>query len=206
MREFVLFSREAPTKPFFVNDLVKANRMDIVARSISNALFISFGIRKNVTFYASLNGPPDPPVMIKFLGSELKGMFIDEKSIAIVINKALKKSNKNEEGKVMEGVYVSKTPLETLIREKSSEGKRIVYLDREGEDIKNFKLIGEEVFVIGDRKGLPNKTIKFLERFGAKPISLGRIEYLASHCITILNYELDRMKFDFKEDFLKTQA
>lgn len=195
MREYVLLSREALTKPFFVNDLVKANRMDIVARSVSNAMFISFGIRKDVIFYASLNGPPDPPVLVTFVGSELKDIFIDEKSVGIKINEALKKVRRDQEVKVSEGVYVSKKPFETLIREKVSQGKRLVYLDREGIDVREFKFEGNELFIIGDRKGLPLKIAKFIERFGATPLSLGKIEYLASHCITILNYELDRLKF-----------
>ncbi|HLI45805.1 MAG TPA: tRNA (pseudouridine(54)-N(1))-methyltransferase TrmY [Geobacterales bacterium] len=194
MREFVLFSRTGLTRPFFVNDLVKANRMDIVARSVSNALFISFGIRKNVTFYVSLNGPPQPPVLITFKGDELKGMFIDEKSVGIRINEALKKVQKQGEINVSEGIYVSKKPFEVLIKEKTNEGKKLIYLDKEGIDIKNYRFTGNEMFIIGDKKGLPLKVTKFLERIGAEKISLGRIEYLASHCITILNYELDRLK------------
>jgi len=194
VREFILFSREGLTRPFFVNDLVKANRMDIVARCISNALFISFGIRKDVNFYVSLNGPPEPPVLITFKGSELKNIFIDEKSVGIKINEALKSVKKGIEVNVSEGIYVSKKPFETLIREKIGEGKRIVYLDIEGKDIEEFHFNGNEVFVIGDKRGLPHKTIKFLERLGAEPLSLGKIEYLASHCITILNYELDKLK------------
>jgi len=194
VREFVLFSRTGLTRPFFVNDLVKANRMDIVARSVSNALFISFGIRKNVTFYVSLNGPPQPPVLITFKGDELKGMFIDEKSVGIRINEALKKVQKQGEINVSEGIYVSKKPFEVLIKEKTNEGKKLIYLDKEGIDIKNYRFTGNEMFIIGDKKGLPLKVTKFLERIGAEKISLGRIEYLASHCITILNYELDRLK------------
>lgn len=168
--------------------------MDIVARCVSNALFISFGIRKDVIFYASLNGPPQPPVLIKFIGSELKNIFIDEKSVGIKINEALKKVRKDKEVLVSEGIYVSKKPLETLIREKYSEGKRLIYLDREGKEIREMKIEGNEVFFIGDRKGLPEKTIKFLKRFGAESVSLGSVEYLASHVIAILNYELDRLK------------
>jgi tRNA pseudouridine-54 N-methylase len=33
-----------------------------------------------------------------------------------------------------------------------------------------------------------------VERFAHEKISLGPISYLASHCITILHYELDKRK------------
>ncbi|MEM5805493.1 MAG: hypothetical protein QW156_03190 [Candidatus Aenigmatarchaeota archaeon] len=47
-------------------------------------------------------------------------------------------------------------------------------------------------FILGDHLGLNRNEEKFLKRVGVKKISLGKIEYLASHCITIVHYELDR--------------
>jgi len=191
MREFLLFFRRGLTKPFNINDLVNSNRMDIVARCVTNALFISHMIRRDTNFYVSLNGPPRPPVLIKFIGKELQGMFLDEKSVASKINLALKKVKEDQEVKVSEGIYVRKQSFESFLKELSNE-RKFIYLDEEGEDIRNINFQGNELFIIGDIKGIPKKVEKFIERFNVLKVSLGKISYLASQAIILVHYELDR--------------
>jgi Uncharacterized conserved protein len=193
--EFALFARKALTKPFNLEDLVGANRMDLVARTASNALFYSHGIRKDVIFYASLNGPPRPPLLIKFEGSKIRGIFQDEKSIAKIINDCIKKAASSKEVEVYEGVYVSKKSFEDLI--KSAKDKTIYYLHEKGADIRKTEIVENSLFVLGDHIGIPKKTENFIERMGAIKISLGPLSYLSSQCVTIVLNEIDRRKYNF---------
>lgn len=193
MREFILFARKALTKPFDLNNLPKANRMDVIARCITNALFVSYAIRKDTNFYVSLNGPPNPPVLIKFIGNEIQNIYLDERSIAEKINKALKKVNPLKEVKVSEGIYVSKKSFESFLKEKGKE-KKFILLDRKGKDLRNFNFKGNELFIIGDHKGFPKTIEKFIKKFGSEKISLGPLDYLSSHCIILIHNELDRKR------------
>lgn len=195
MYEFILYARKALTKPFNLEDLVGANRMDLVARTISNALFFSHGIRKDVIVYASLNGPPRPPLLIKFDGSKVHGIFQDEKSIAKIINDCLKKAIKYNEAQVYEGIYVSRKSFEEFL--KSCKNKTVYYLHEKGEDIRKIDIKNYCLFIIGDHLGLPKKSEKFIERIGAIKISLGPISYLSSQCVTIVLNEIDRKKYNF---------
>jgi len=54
------------------------------------------------------------------------------------------------------------------------------------------KLKEDSVFVLGDHLGLPKKEEMFVARFEHEKISLGTTSYLASQCITVLHYELDK--------------
>ena len=194
MREFIVFARKAWTKPFNLNDLASAGRMDVIARCVSSALFISYAIRKDTNIYISLNGPPNPPVLLKFFGDRLKGVYYDERSVAGKINEALKKIDETEEKKEIEvskGFLVSKQSFENFLKKKALE-RKIVYLHEEGKDIREIEFSGNEIFVVGDHKGLPKKTEVFLEKLGAEKVSLGPLSYLASHCIVIVHNELDR--------------
>ncbi|MBS3107721.1 tRNA (pseudouridine(54)-N(1))-methyltransferase TrmY [Candidatus Woesearchaeota archaeon] len=190
MREFILRALKAKTKGFNVNDLVNAGRMDIVARCVSNALFVAGDVRKDVVFHAVLEGADDPPRTITFIGAEVRGLDYDEKSIACKINEALVKGKqlKREEFLVLEpGIKISKLSFESLIRER----KNVFYLHSKGEKISDFKFSENVVFVFGDYIGMPRKTEGLLDRIGAIRISLGKKELFAASCVTIVNYELD---------------
>jgi tRNA (pseudouridine54-N1)-methyltransferase len=189
-----VFARKAWTKPFNLNDLVNAGRMDVIARCISSALFISYAIRNDTNIYISLNGPPNPPILLKFFGDRLKGIYYDERSVAGKINEALKKIYKVKEEseiEVSEGFFVSKESFESFLKKKAKES-RIIYLHEEGRDIREVEFSGNEIFVLGDHKGLPEKTEMFLKKLNVEKISLGPLSYLASHCIVIVHNELDR--------------
>ncbi|MEM7821769.1 MAG: tRNA (pseudouridine(54)-N(1))-methyltransferase TrmY [Candidatus Aenigmatarchaeota archaeon] len=192
-REFALISLKGLTKPFDLNNLT-IGRMDLIARCISSAFFISYAIRRNVIFNIFLYGPPDPPKNIILCGEELEGISPDEKGICRKISEVLKKSKNlklNEIKKIEKGIYVGRRSFENFIKQKAGE-KNIIYLHPKGKDIREYEFKKSFLFVLGDQKGLPEKTEKLLENLGAEKVSLGKIEYLASHCIVIVNNELDR--------------
>jgi len=194
MREFILFTHKAVTSDFSLNDLPSAGRMDLVCRCISSALFISEAIRKDTSIHVVLNGPPSPPKTVSFFGSEVRNLYPDERTIASFIKIALRKSFKlkgKEEIQIFPGLKISRKSFEDLIKER--EGKsQLIYLHKDGKDFREFEFKENLTIVLGDQKGLDKKAEKFLERFKAEKVSLGKVEYLASSCISIIHNELDR--------------
>ncbi|MEM5875217.1 MAG: tRNA (pseudouridine(54)-N(1))-methyltransferase TrmY [Candidatus Aenigmatarchaeota archaeon] len=191
MREFILFSRGITTD-FSLNDLVNAGRMDLVARCVSTAIFLSYSLRKDVKFHVVLNGPPSPPITITFFTNELKNVSPDERNIASHIRIAIRNLGKKENSEP--GIYVRKISFENLVKEKINEyGNSVFYLHKDGEDIKKIIIKKDFVVILGDNKGVPKINEKFLEKMNVKKVSLGRIEYLSSQCIAIFNYEVDRI-------------
>ncbi len=93
-------------------------------------------------------------------------------------------------GKLHPGISINKTSFEALLKAKA-ETDPIYVLEEGGKDISNTELSENCVFVLGDHVGLPKKAEAFALRYGEK-ISLGKQPYLATSCITILNYILDR--------------
>jgi len=181
-REFILFSRLGKTDPAFRN-LHDAGRLDIVYECIVASLFLSHGIRKNVTFNAVLNGPPSPPLHIEINGERLYDVRTDLDTWQRIIKKILS-------GKSHPGIAMSKTSFEALLKAKA-ETSRAYVLEEGGRDIAQTEFHENSVFVLGDHVGLPKKAEVFALRYGEK-ISLGKQPYLAASCITVLNYLLDR--------------
>lgn len=183
-REFILFSRIGQTDPNF-SSLHDAGRLDIAHECIVSSLFLSHGLRRDVTFHASLNGPPNPPVHIKIDGETLYDVRTDMETWHGIIKKTLA-------GKQHPGVSRDKTSFEALLKSKAETGNHKIYvLEEGGRNLCDVKLGENPVFVLGDHVGLPKKTEAFALRFGEK-ISLGKTPYLAASCITIINYTLDQ--------------
>ncbi|MEM2130164.1 MAG: tRNA (pseudouridine(54)-N(1))-methyltransferase TrmY [Candidatus Bathyarchaeia archaeon] len=181
-REFVLFSRLGRTDAAF-SSLHDAGRLDIVHECIVASLFLSHGIRRNVTFHAVLNGPPVPPLHIEIDGARLYDVRTDVDTWQRILKKVLS-------GKQHPGITTSKTSFEALLKAKA-ETKRIYVLEEGGKDAIEAAPSENAVFVLGDHVGLPKKAEAYALRYGEK-ISLGKQPYLAASCITILNYILDK--------------
>ena len=181
-REFILFSRIGQTDPNF-HSLHDAGRLDIVHECIVSSLFLSHGLRRDVTFHAILNGPPNPPLHIQIDGSTLYDVRTDMDTWQVILKKTL-------QGKPHPGITKDKTSFEALVKNKAPT-QEIYVLEEDGKDINQFALAENSLFILGDHVGLPKKAELFAQRFGEK-ISLGKRPYLAASCITIINYTLDQ--------------
>ena len=189
-RHFYLKSNAKTDENINLKDLPgAAGRLDILARCINSAFWISYGIRKNVIFHTILHGEPNPPIYIRLEGDKLKKVSPDERNIAIFIGKALKKVNVSKEIESTHGIFVSKKSFEKLLDENAD--KNFYLLDENGKDIKNVE-IKKPFFFLGDNVDLSENEKNLLYEYGAKAISLGKVSYLSSHCITILNWWMDR--------------
>ena len=197
MREFLLRALKARTdNNFSLDNLPDAGRLDLVARCISSALWLAKGLREDTIIHVNLEGPRYPPKIISFYGSKLRGFYFDEKGIAKFIKMALEKGinlKLNEKLEVYSGIIIAKKSFEQLIKEK--QNYQIIYLHKKGIDIREFKFKENILIVFGDYIGMPRKTEIFLQRHNAEKVSLGKLDYHASHCIAIVNNELDRRIF-----------
>ena len=183
-REFIVYSRKGQTDSNFV-DLREAGRLDLLHECIVASLFLSHGLRRDVTFHASLGGPPRPPLQVKIDGETLYDVRTDQQTWKEVFRKILS-------GKPHPGITVDKTSFEAFVKAKANEAS-IYVLEEDGKDINKVSLDKNSVFVLGDHIGLPKTVENFTLRYGEK-LSLGRQPYLAASCITIINYLLDRQK------------
>jgi tRNA pseudouridine-54 N-methylase len=68
-------------------------------------------------------------------------------------------------------------------------------LEEGGKNLKETTFPDNSLFILGDHVGLPKKAETFALRYGQK-ISLGKTPYLATSCITIINYTLDQQAKD----------
>lgn len=176
-----MLSRLGRTDSAFTS-LHDAGRLDIVHECIVASLFLSHGLRRDVTFHAILNGPPNPPMHIQINGETLYDVRTDMETWQTILKKTLS-------GKSHPGISKDKTSYEALLKEKA-ENHPIYVLEEGGKNINETKLQENAVFVLGDHVGLPKKAEAYALRFGEK-ISLGKTPYLAASCITIINYLLD---------------
>jgi tRNA (pseudouridine54-N1)-methyltransferase len=167
------------------SNLHDAGRLDIVYECVVASLFLSHGLRRDVTFDAFLNGPPFPPSHLSVDGESLYDVRTDIDTWQGIIRKAIS-------GKVHPGVASDRKSFEAFLKEKS-ESAPIFVLEEGGKDASQEWLPDGAFFVLGDHVGLPKKAESFALRFGEK-ISVGKRPYLAASCITIVNYLLDRGK------------
>jgi tRNA (pseudouridine54-N1)-methyltransferase len=195
MRTFILRARKSSTSPNFnLSDLPKAGRMEIVASCIGNALWVSNNVRSDTVIHVVLEGPPTPPKTVTFTGGSIEGLSVDERGIAWLVQKALRKAIKmgsSETKDVAPGVIVSSASFEEMVKRHAEHGT-VYYLHPKGKDIRTAELPEDVTFVFGDYIGMPEKSESFLEKIGAQKLTLGPVTVFASQCVTIVQNELDR--------------
>lgn len=193
MAEFVYYSKSAVTSGSFIKDnLMEAGRMDIAINVLISVFFLSHDIRKDVKLHLIFEGPPNPPVHI--LIEYDKDLPISKKDVAGLIKRILHKAP-TEKGKVVNplpGCYVEKKSFEALVKELDEQGKNVFLLDKKGTDIRDLKLKGNEVFILGDQDGFPDDKRHLLKRIDK--VSVSPKILFASQVVTIVHNEIDRQE------------
>jgi len=193
MRDIVILGHKAKTNgDFSLNDLPgSAGRMDILCRCVSSALFLSFGMRRDVNVHLLLLGDPDPGKIIRFEGLHLRYLNPDERSSGSLINKALQKDATEQDTRSTPGVWIRRGDLKSLLLE--FEGRALFYLREDGRDIREFaREVQDSVFILGDHTGVTEEEEKQLLEAGAQIVSVGPVSLHSNHCITLIHNELDR--------------
>jgi len=200
MREFVYYSEHAVTTGNFdLENLMKAGRMDIACNVVIMSFFLSHAMRNDVKLHLIFDGPPDKPKHLEMIPS--KGledvenkMDISKKDVAGLIKKMLYKYRKGEKREIAPGYSIEKKSFSDVLEELNNEGKIVYVLDKRGEDLRDIKFTGNEVFVLGDQDGIPKQEIKRVKHLDLKKVSVGPYMYFASQALTILQNEIDRQE------------
>ena len=197
MREFLYYSRTAPTAGSMIkDDLMKAGRLDIAVHTVIAAFFLSNKIRTDVRLHLVFSGPPTPPRHLEFkpvtegkTGEDK--IYLNKKDVATIIKKMLYKYKEGIKNEVFPGYWVQKKGFLELVKELNEEGRDLYILDADGEDIREADIGENPIFILGDHLGLPSKEYKRLKQI-CKPVSIGKRTYFASQTVAIVNNELDR--------------
>jgi len=192
MRGFLVIGNKAVTAPFNLNDLPGAGgRMDILCRCISQAFFISHGVRMDVKVYLLMLGEPDPPKAIMIDSNEIRSMSPDERNIAGLLRKALTVNSETWK-RTSPGIYIANKSFEDLMGDLSKEYD-VFYLREDGIDISSHLDYGKPLFVLGDHLGVPEDIERELMRYSKGIISLSKTSLQADQCILITHHELDKL-------------
>ena len=191
MRQFVIVSHTATTKPIFsLNDLPgEAGRMDILCRCVGASFLISHSLRTEVRVYLVLQNK----VTIRFEGTELRHVRPDERCIAALIKKALQKAE-NAVGHIelesTPGIYISKMGLNPLLNSISPSGT-VIHLHENGISSQKSELPLNPIFVLSDHHNFLPSEIDILNQYSQKTINIGPMVIHTDHAITIVHNLLD---------------
>jgi len=197
MREFIYYSRSAPTSGKYVkDDLMKSGRLDIAIHTIIASFFLSHSFRNDVKLHLFFAGMPDPvkhlELMPKTEGKTgVDKIYLSKKDVSGVIKRMLYKYQEGKKREVFPGYWIEKKGFLKYVKELYAEGRSLYILDGKGEDIRKVKIGKNPIFILGDHLGLPKKEVKRLKGMCA-PVSIGKRTYFASQTVAIVNNEIDR--------------
>ena len=166
MRRFVIIGHRAMSQGKLpINDLASgAGRVDVLVRAIMSSLLTSHGIRQDTEVIIHLQGGPGPFRRIKFVGSEIRGMHAEERSVAGLIAKIIKQPTPpiGIWRRVSEGLYESGGDIKDTIRDHLES--KIVVLDADQSSLWSLdaKITNDEIsnddleltFILSDDKPL----------------------------------------------------
>ena len=166
MRRFVIIGHRAMSQGKLpINDLASgAGRVDVLVRAIMSSLLTSHGIRQDTEVIIHLQGGPGPFRRIKFVGSEIRGMHAEERSVAGLIAKIIKQPTPpiGIWRRVSEGLYESGGDIKDTIRDHLES--KIVILDADQSSLWSYdaKITNDEIinddleltFILSDDKPL----------------------------------------------------
>jgi len=206
MREFIYYSRTAPTAGNFVNeaDPYSSGRLDIPLHAVIATFFLSHKIREDSKLHLCFAGAPDPPKHLELQsmheGKEgMNKIYLNKKNVAGVIKKMLYKHREGEKREVFPGFLIERKGFLELIKEFLKQGRNLYVLDPDGEDIRKADIKENPVFILGDHRGLHLKELKRLKK-SCELVSIGPETYFATQTIAVVHNELDRREADGKLD------
>jgi tRNA (pseudouridine54-N1)-methyltransferase len=197
MREFIYYSRTAPTAGSYVKeDLQESGRIDIAVHTVIAAFFMSHKLRTDVRLHLLFAGPPTPPRHLELEPvtegeTGIDKIYLAKKDVSSVLKKMLYKYREGEKREVFPGFWIEKKGFLELVKDLSEQGRNIYVLDAGGEDIRTADIKENPIFILGDHKGLPDKELKRLKQL-CTPVSIGKRVYFASQTIAVVNNEIDR--------------
>ena len=197
MREFIYYSRTAPTAGHYIKeDLQESGRIDIAVHAVIASFFLSHKIRTDTKLHLVFAGPPDPVKHLELFPKTegktgIDKIYLGKKDVSGILRKMLFKYKQGIKNEIFPGYWIEKKNFVQVVEEIADQGKKLYVLDPDGEDIRTIELKDNPVFILGDHKGLPGKEYKRLTKL-AIPVTIGPKTYFASQTIMIVQNELDR--------------
>ncbi|NPA74634.1 MAG: tRNA (pseudouridine(54)-N(1))-methyltransferase TrmY [Euryarchaeota archaeon] len=169
-----------------LNDLPGSGRVDVIARCINSAIFLSHDIRRDVLFYMFA---PRVNFLLNIDSSRVKYLNPDERSTAALIRNAYINLGRREESSP--GFFPKTASFDEFIAELDSRGT-VYYLHEHGRDVRDTNFDDDAVFVLSDSVNLSDEEESRIRSVAEDTLSVGPRSILASHAITIVHNELDR--------------
>ncbi|MGM0372011.1 MAG: tRNA (pseudouridine(54)-N(1))-methyltransferase TrmY [Halobacteriota archaeon] len=197
MRRFIVLGHTAPTDPDFdLDDLAGgAGRLDVLARCVNSAFFLSHAIRENVRVYLVLSDT----VTIKIEGVELRYMNPDERNIASLLRQALAARADaigHSEVESTPGIYVSNRGFESVLKAAAREGA-IVQLHEDGDPLASVEPPENPAFVLSDHLDFTPEERDLLAEYADYRVSVGPKALHADHTISVVHNYLDTDGYSF---------
>jgi tRNA (pseudouridine54-N1)-methyltransferase len=195
MRRFIVLGRTASASAeFSLDDLPgSSGRLDVLLRCVRAGLLTSHGLRSDTLIYLVLQGGARAPRVVRFGGEGLKFVRPDERSLAILVQKALARHPGGAAGFVQQkpGLSIADGGLEQVL---SDLGRAHQYVLEEGAlDIREVALeLAEPAFFLGDHSGFEPETRAALAAASAEPVGIGPVSLHSDDAIAIVSNELDR--------------
>ena len=189
-RRFAIIGNRAPSSgKLNLNDLPgDGGRMDVLARAVNSALFISHGIRKDTQIIVHLMGGGIPR-RVFFDGCDLRGARPDERSIAGHF-KSLMKTPVPPIGHftgVSKGIRQSGGDIYQTLREWDMDGVSSYVLDARGSIFENVGIPEKCGFVLSDDLDLDLQGVE--PPLGS--LSLGKTWLQGHSCISVIHHIID---------------
>jgi tRNA pseudouridine-54 N-methylase len=197
MREFIYYSRTAPTAGSYIGqDLQESGRIDIAVHTVIATFFLSHKLRTDAKLHLLFAGPPTPPRHLELQPvtegeTGVDKIYLAKKDVSGVLKKMLYKYREGEKKEVFPGFWIEKKGFLEVVKELNEQGRNLYVLDADGEDIRTAEIKENPIFILGDHKGLPAKELKRLKSL-CTPVSIGKRVYFASQTIAVVNNEIDR--------------
>jgi tRNA (pseudouridine54-N1)-methyltransferase len=206
LRRFVVVGQKAVASgDFLLDDLPgTSGRLDVLLRCVRAAMLYSHGVRRDVVVYLLLGGGPRAPRALRFAGAEAAFLRPDERSLAVLVKKALGADGVDEVSgaqtrrdgfaAVRPGIAVANGGLAAVLADVGAS--RLYVLEEGAPDVRAETEVGgaDEAFFVGDHLGFDEPTRAALAAAGARPIGVGPVGVHAEDAVAILSNELDRRR------------
>jgi tRNA (pseudouridine54-N1)-methyltransferase len=195
MRRFVILGRTAKASDeFLLDDLPgSSGRLDVLLRCVRSALLTSHGLRPDVLVYLVLQGGPRAPRVIRIGGAGLQFVRPDERSLALLVQKALGRHAGGSAGFTEQkpGLSVADGGLDCVLADLREA--RCYVLEEGAADLRGaVPSSGDVAFFIGDHLGFDPDARATLASYGAEPVGIGPVSLHSDDVVAVVSNELDR--------------
>jgi len=190
----VVVEEEPPQRNFSLKDLPSASKIDVIARNIL-ALFPNQTPNLDITYYAFFTQKSPKALVVRNL--VLPDISMDEIFIASKIRDALESLTIEENNREDQLAWISHVDFQTFLEKITNDNDLLFYLKEDGDSYSTKitrDVLGKKIVILlGGRRDISAIHEKVLLSFDLEKISLGEKAYLASQCLTLIKYEIEKL-------------